>query len=591
MCGIFGHVGGRSDAAQVVLSGLRALEYRGYDSWGVAVSDGTLVQVDRRTGKIGVAVTELPPSGVGLGHTRWATHGAVTVENAHPHLDCTRRLALVHNGIVENHAELRQALENAGHRFRSQTDTELIAHLIEDALQLAAPGAERLLHATLAAFRALRGLNAIGVLDVGSGALAAAKNGSPLVLGFSADGHWLASDSAALLAHTRDLCFVGDGQAVLLTRERARLFEIDGGTELEPEIVRVAWDAQSAERLGHPDYMSKEIHEQPERLARLAVQAAPSVQALASSIAASEQVFMLGCGSSAHAALVAQHLFARRGRRITAVTASEFRHLQAFVAPGTLIVALSQSGETIDVLDAALLARTTGARIAALCNVEGSSLWRMADVVVPLDAGPERCVLATKSFTAQLALLLLTAHALDGWLAQGTRAVADAATDIASMLHGARRAAISAVARALRTRQHLFVIGRGASHALALETALKIKEVSYIHAEGLAGGELKHGVMALIEPGTPCIALMPHDDTETDLMSAAMQAKARGAELIGICPQAHPMFDHHIEAADLGDASAIVHAVPAQLLGYDLARLRGHDPDMPRNLAKSVTVK
>ncbi|HEX4447570.1 MAG TPA: glutamine--fructose-6-phosphate transaminase (isomerizing) [Polyangiaceae bacterium] len=590
MCGIFGYVGSRADAAQIVLEGLRKLEYRGYDSWGIAVAGEARAVVERRVGKIGRASTILPSSRAALGHTRWATHGGVTEGNAHPHLDCTGRLAIVHNGIVANDVELRRTLSLAGHELRSQTDTELIAHRIEDALKDAPPGPRALLDATLTAFRSLRGLNAIAVLDVRSGTLAAAKTGSPLVIGFGRDGQFLASDAAALLEHTRSVAFVGEGQAVLLDGDRARLFDLATGTESAPAITTVTWEAESADRGEHPDFMTKEMHEQPALLARLA--RADEPRALAALVEGSDEVFMLGCGSAAHAAICAQYLFARAGRRLTVATGSEFGHLLPLVNARSLVVVLSQSGETIDVLDAARAARARGARIAALTNVEGSSLWRMADFTVPLRAGPERCVLATKSLTAKLALVYLTARALGGesW-AEGGVAVERAAHDIALMLTGPRRATLCAIAEAVASREHLFVLGRGASYPLALETALKIKEVSYIHAEGFAAGELKHGVMALIEPGTPCIVIAPGDDTQADVMAAAMQVKARGALVIGVSPRSHEVFDHHVEVADLGDATAIVNAVPAQILGYELARLRGHDPDMPRNLAKSVTVK
>ena len=591
MCGIFGYVGERGDAAELVLSGLRELEYRGYDSWGVAVACGGRAAVEKRVGKIGSSSTTLPSSTSGLGHTRWATHGGVTVENAHPHHDCTDRLAIAHNGIVANDVELRSELLRAGHRFRSETDSELIAHLIEAELEHGGPGDDLLIRATLAAFRRLAGLNAIAVLDARSGAIAAVKSGSPLVLGSAAGARLLASDASALLDHTRELVFLGEGQAALLERTGARLFDAESGAELPLVSDHVAWTAPSADRGAHADYMSKEIHEQPALLSRAAAGARPHAQTLAAAIADSPELFLIGCGSAGYAALAAQYLFARLGRHATAVAASEFGYLAAGMGPGALVVALSQSGETIDVLEAARAARQRGARIAALTNVEGSALWRLADLKLPLGVGPERCVLATKSLTAKLAFMLLTAHALRGTLDAGAALVERAAQDIAGMLQGERRSTLRAVATVLDPHAHLFVLGRGTSHALACETALKIKEVSYLHAEGFAGGELKHGVIALIEPGTPCIAIAPNDETRSDILAAAMQVKARGACVIGLAPERHAAFDHHIEVADLGEATAIANAVPAQLLGYDLACLRGHDPDMPRNLAKSVTVK
>lgn len=612
MCGIFGYSGERRDAAELILTGLKRLEYRGYDSWGVAVTNGARAAVDKRVGKIGGATTSLPPSSLGLGHTRWATHGGVTEENAHPHLDCAGRLAVVHNGIVENDVELRRALERRGHRFSSETDTELIAHLVEEALKdlehaervrgeardaptesqmEAVRRDDALVLATMSAFRRLRGLNAIAVLDVETGALAAAKNGSPLVLGFGEREHFLSSDQGAITPHTRRVLFVKEGQAVSIVGGAARLFDVENGRETRAEVTTAQWEASGHDKGDHPDFMTKEIREQPSALRRISIASSEAVHALAELVRASRDVFTIGCGSGWHAALATEYLFGAAGVRVTAVPGSEFSHRARFVKPGSLVMALSQSGETIDILEAVRSARANGATVAALTNVEGSSLARFADVVVPLGVGPERCVLSTKTLVAKLALSYLTARALAGDFATATRMVERAAADIEDMLDGERRRAVYKVALIINDSRHLFVLGRGPSFALALETALKVKEVSYLHAEGFAAGELKHGVIALIEPGTPCIVLAPNDDTRADVMAAAMQVKARGATVIGIAPEPHDAFDHFIEVADLGDATAIVNAVPAQLLGYDLARLRGNDPDMPRNLAKSVTVK
>jgi glucosamine--fructose-6-phosphate aminotransferase (isomerizing) len=592
MCGIFGYVGDDRNAAEVVWSGLKKLEYRGYDSWGVAVGRGGRVVVERRIGKIGDAAPVLPTSGIGIGHTRWATHGGVTEENAHPHLDCTGRLALIHNGIVTNYRELREPLLRAGHRFRSQTDTEVVAHLVEECLASTPEGPEQLLTAMMSAFRQLQGLNAVAVADVRTGQIAAAKSGSPLVLGWSDRGHLLASDFSALLEHTRRVTFVDDGQAVLLSRDGCRLFEANSGRELTPVITRVEWEAAATELSGYPDYMTKEIHEQPAVLRQLAEVGREHARALAAMIRDAEDVFVVGCGTAGHAALAAQYLLARvAGRRVTVATGSEFPYLIDFVGAGALVIALSQSGETIDVIDAVRAARERGARIAALVNVEGSTLWRLADLTVPLGAGPERCVLATKSFTAKLGILLLTAHELVGRAPRAAALLERAADEIERLLADDRRDTIRVIAEVIRTREHLFVIGRGPSYPLALEAALKVKEVSYLHAEGFAGGDLKHGVIALIEPGTPCLVLAPRDETYDDIMAGAMQVKARGGMLIGISPEPADAFDYHIPVADLGPATAILNAPPAQLLGYYLALLRGHDPDKPRNLAKSVTVK
>ena len=592
MCGIFGYVGRDGKAADIVLRGLQQLEYRGYDSWGIAVASEGNVAVDKRVGKIGEALPALPGSRIGIGHTRWATHGSVTQRNAHPHLDCSGRLALIHNGIVSNYGELRDRLERVGHRFHSETDTEAVAHLVEECLAEIPAGPEQLLRATIAAFRRLRGLNAIALLDAERGHLAAAKSGSPLVLGWGEDGHLLASDQGALLAHTRRVTFVEDGQAALITGEGHRLFDVATGQELVPAVTELAGGTGMGDRAGHPDFMTKEIHEQPEVMRRLARDGAEAARHLAARIRAARETFAIGCGTAGYAALSAQYLLAGIARRrVTAVAASEFGHLQQFLDKGSLVLAFSQSGETIDVIEAARAAKSRGARVVALVNVEGSTLWRLADDAIPLGAGPEQCVLSTKSFIAKLALLVLAGHALAGRLAEGQVLVAAAADEVERMLVDDRRAQLGRIADAIQDRDHLFAIGRGPSYPLALETALKVKEVSYMHAEGFAGGELKHGVIALIEPGTPCLVLAPRDDTYDDVLAGAMQVRARGAWVIGVSPEPHEAFDEHVRVAHLGWASPIASAIPAQLLGYDLARRRGHDPDKPRNLAKSVTVK
>jgi len=595
MCGIFGYVGGgrsSADAAGIVLRGLKKLEYRGYDSWGVAVAHDGTVKLERRVGKIGEASVGLPPGLVGIGHTRWATHGGVTEPNAHPHLDCRGRLALIHNGIVSNYRELRDTLDLSRHPLRSETDTEVIVHLLEERLARTPEGSEQLVRALVSVFRELEGLNAVAVLDVRSGQLAVAKSGSPIVLGWGTGESFLASDYSALLEHTRRVTFLDDGQAALIEGRGIRVFDVATGSEIAPAVEEVEWEAAATELSGYPDYLSKEIHEQPAVLRRLGAEWAAHVRGLAGMLREARDVFAVGCGTAGHAALAAQYLLARiAGRRLTFATGSEFSYLKDFVSDGALVLAFSQSGETIDVIDAVRDAKRRKAKVAAIVNVEGSSLWRLADRAFPIGAGPERCVLSTKSFTGKLAILMMTAHEMIGRSDVGASLVQAAAEETERLLRDERRTLIRQIADQIHRHEHMFVIGRGPSYPLALEAALKIKEVSYIHAEGFAGGELKHGVIALIEPGTPALVLAPRDETYDDVMSGALQMKARGAMIIGVSPAPHEAFDAHIPVADLGPATAIINAVPAQLLGYYLCLLRGHDPDKPRNLAKSVTVK
>jgi glutamine---fructose-6-phosphate transaminase (isomerizing) len=599
MCGIFGYVGTRDEAPQLVLAGLKKLEYRGYDSWGIAsrANGGTLARllVEKHTGKIGQAVTTLPAGHAALGHTRWATHGGVTDANAHPHLDCQGRLAVIHNGIIENHADLRRDLLAGGHTFASQTDTEVVCHLMEDALQAesSADGCDRLIHALMDVFRRLDGLSAIGVLDPQTQCIVAAKNGSPLVLGWGTDGNYLASDSSALLEHTRRLTFLEDGEAALLTADTVETFDVESGERIaQTRIWDITWQEEVDSLEGFPNYMAKEVREQPQVLRRLAAERFEDARQLAEDIRAASTVHVVGCGSAFNAARCGEYLFSRiASRQVNCVVGSEFGYLADFLDARSLVVGLSQSGETIDLLDSMKSAGRRGARLAALVNVEGSSLYRLVDHPVLLSAGPERCVLATKSFTAKLGVLLMAAFAAHSQLDLGRELLERAADEIQAFLSDGRVEQVRALASRIADWEHLYVIGRGPSYPLALEAALKVKEVSYIHAEGFAGGELKHGVIALVEPGTPCVVLAPNDETFRSIVSGAEEIKARGGYIIGISPCPSEAWDEHIPVADVGEAASIVNAVPTQVLAYELAQKRGLDPDKPRNLAKSVTVK
>ncbi len=597
MCGIFGYVGTREEAPQLVLAGLKKLEYRGYDSWGIASRlNGQVpprIVLEKHVGKIGLAETVLEGSRLALGHTRWATHGGVTEANAHPHLDCRQRLAVIHNGIVENHEELRRELLARHHTFSSETDTEVVAHLMEETLAAVPEGDTQLVEALMAVFRRLEGLSALGVLDSGTQSIAVAKNGSPLVLGWGSDGNYLASDPSALLEHTRRLTFLDDGQAALIAADGVRVYDAGSGEQLaETRIWDIEWQEELADLEGHPHYMEKEIHEQPRVLRKIASERVDEARRLAEMISAASDVHFVGCGTAANAAKTGEYLLSRiAARQVSMAVGSEFGYLEDFVGGNSLVVGLSQSGETIDLLESMKAAKTRGASLAALVNVEGSSLYRLVDFPVLLGAGAERCVLATKSFTAKLGVLLLAAYALQGDVEKGRRVLERAADEIQAFLTDGRAELVRQVAEQIYQAQHLYVIGRGPSYPLALEAALKIKEVSYIHAEGFAAGELKHGVIALVEERTPCLVLAPNDETFRAIVSGAQEIKARGGLIIGVSPRESDVWDVHIPVADVGEGASIVNAIPPQVLAYHLALLRGLDPDKPRNLAKSVTVK
>lgn len=588
MCGVFGYVGQPAGVGEMVLGALKQLEYRGYDSWGVATRENGHVALRKETGKIGASQVDLPVSNIGFGHTRWATHGGVTTRNAHPHLDCTGRLALIHNGIIENFRPLRDELERRGHQFKSETDSEVVVHLVEEAI---AAGAS-LGDAVRGAFSRLLGLNAIVVMDVATNQLAAVKNISPLVIGLASDATYVASDVTALVNYTRDVVFLEDGQVAVLDASGFGLADLRTGAPVPIKREHVDWLAGDTSLGGYPDFMSKEMAEQAGVVRQIAEGYGDYAEALAGLIADSYGTFLVGCGTASYAALSGMYLFSRIARRhLNAVAGSEFKYQEHFLTDRSFVIALSQSGETADIIEAMLTSRERGAKIGALVNVKGSTLDRMADFSVPLGAGPEQCVLSTKAYTAKLAILLLAAHTLAGQQTQGRELLRRAAAELDRYIGGPGEAAVRAVAERIQDARHLFAVGRGLNYPTALEAALKIKEVSYMHAEGFAAGELKHGVIALIEAGTPCLVFAPHDETLADMLSSAMELKSRGGYIIGVAPVNDPVFDAHLPAADVGDASPIVNALPAQLLGYHLARLRGFDPDKPRNLAKSVTVK
>ncbi|HZT96261.1 MAG TPA: glutamine--fructose-6-phosphate transaminase (isomerizing), partial [Chloroflexota bacterium] len=537
------------------------------------------------------ASSNLPPARASLGHTRWATHGGVTQANAHPHGDCHGRLAVIHNGIVENHADIRRSL-GAHHVFRSETDTEVVVHLLEDRLATA-NGSADLTTALIESFREIEGLSAIAVLDGETGQICAAKNGSPLVVGWDDSGCYLASDPTALLDHTRRLIFVEDGQAVRLEPAGPRLFDIASGAELEPEVRTVDWVHEGSQLGSFDHYMAKEIDEQPGILRRLEATKQDSVDELARMIARAGEVFLVGCGTANNAGMAGQYLMAEVAqRRVGAVLASEMALVTPGLGPASLVIALSQSGETADVLDAVKLARSRGASIAALTNSEGSSLYRQADLPILLDCGPERCVLATKTYTAKLAILLMTAYTLAGRAEEGRRQIAQAAMLVESLLVAeADHHALESLAGSLAAAEHVFVLGRHTNYPLALEAALKIKEVSYIHAEGFASGELKHGVIALVEEGTPCLIFATEPVTLKETLAGASEVRARGALTVGFSQESHQEFGLQVPLSGSGPAVAFELAAAFQLLAYHLALRLDRDPDKPRNLAKSVTVR
>lgn len=586
MCGIFGYVGKQNDAAQKILEGLKLLEYRGYDSWGIAVKKEKKLDVEKHIGKIGNAKVSLPKSTIGMGHTRWATHGGVTVVNAHPHLDCTKTIAVIHNGIVENYVSIKEELVSKGHVFLSETDTEVIVHLVEEYLKT-----EGFASAVRDAFNRLDGLNAILILNAASSEIIAAKNGSPLVVGKKNGEFFIASDAAGIIKHTREILFLKDHEMVILGKN-IQLLSLPEGKKIIPQFEMIDWTIEDADRGVFPHFMLKEIHEQPRVIRTIAQTYVDQIEHLAQDIKKAQGTFFIGAGTAYHACLAGVYLFSKIAKtHVNTAVASEFNYLEDFLTKKSLVIALSQSGETIDVIEPLNRAREKGSTIIAITNVLGSSIYRMADGKILLGAGPEKAVASTKAYSAKLSVLLLLSYALVGKIKEAQFLLLETAKEVERLLKDEQVAGIKKLAKFLKSTEHIYVIGRGISFGSAMEAALKIKEVSYIHTEGLAGGELKHGTLALISKGTPCIVFAPNDDTYEAMISNATEIRSRGGVIIGVGSKISPVFDYFIEVSNLGTASLIAHIIPMQLLAYFLACEKKYDPDKPRNLAKSVTVK
>ena len=578
MCGIFGYVGSKNNASQTVFNGLIDIEYRGYDSWGVAFAGKNGFDIIKKIGFLPKSF-KFPNSTLALGHTRWATHGGVTVENAHPHTGCDNKLVLVHNGIVENYLELKETLK--GHKIKSETDTEIIAHLIEDQLK-----GKSFQEAVVSVFKKLDGLSAIVVSD--GKQIIACKTGSPLVIGKTQDGFMIASDPNAILPHTNKLLFLEDGELAVLDQD-IELYNIATAAKLTPTFIKISWEHSRGTMENFPHFMLKEIYEQPKVLYNH-IQNLESVEKIAGEIKKAYGTYLIGCGSAAYACLLGVYLFSKIAKKhVNFSLGSEFNYTEDFLTKKSLLIAISQSGETIDVVEPVSHARKKGVKIVALTNTLGSTLYRMSDIKMLLQAGPEKAVASTKALLAMMTSVILLSYAVAGKLADGVKVIEESAKEIESIL--VRKDEIKVLADRISTVKHAYVLGRGLSYPVALEASLKIKEVSYIHAEGLASGELKHGPIALIEKGTPVIVFVPNDETKAAVLANAMEVAARGAYVIGVGPENNPVFDFFFKVSDTGASSVLPHIVFAQLLGYFLAIKLGRNPDKPRNLAKSVTVK
>jgi glutamine---fructose-6-phosphate transaminase (isomerizing) len=607
MCGIVGYVG-PDEALPIILEGLRRLEYRGYDSAGVALLDGGL-SVVKRAGKLAeleraLEETEPPGGTVGMGHTRWATHGAPTDRNAHPHLDCTGRVAVIHNGIIENFQGLRLRLEKDGHELTSDTDTELVAHLVEG-------HAGALVERVRATVRELEGAYSLVVLSLDEpDVLVGVRVSSPLVVGLGDGETIIASDIPALLGRTTTVIPVEEGQIVEIRREGASFTDLDG-LLVRPQPIQVEWDLARAQKGGYDSFMRKEIDEQPAAIRDTLVgRVGPGGRLALDDLRISDdvlqqitKVFVVACGTAFHSGMVAKYAIEHWTRMPVEIEiASEFRYRDPVLGPDTLTLAVSQSGETIDTLEAARHAKRQGSRVLAVTNTVGSSLSREADGVIYMHAGPEIGVAATKTFAAQMVsqyvVGLYLAQVRGSMFPEEITAFLERMDELPAKVQRAiaLEDACRTLAERFRDAHDFLFIGRHTGYPAALEGALKMKEISYIHAEGYPAAELKHGPIALVEEGVPVVAVATQCHVYPKILSNIQEVRARGAEVIAIATEGDTeigsVAQHVLVVPETPELLApVVVTVPLQLLAYHIAKLRGCDVDQPRNLAKSVTVE
>jgi glucosamine--fructose-6-phosphate aminotransferase (isomerizing) len=609
MCGIVGYIGPRN-VVGVLMDGLHRLEYRGYDSAGVALVDGENVVGAKRVGKLGnlaAALKEHPLRGTaGIGHTRWATHGRPSDSNAHPHLDCHARIAVIHNGIIENYAPLRAELISKGHKFASDTDTEVIAHLLEDVYE------DDLVEAVRKVLRQVHGAYALGVLSADTpDQIVFARNGaSPLIVGLGEGETFVASDIPAILEYTRKQLVIQEGEIVVVTRDGATITTFNGDN-VDREVTYVPWDLRAAEKGGFKHFMLKEIYEQPKVVRdTLASRIRPDGSIDLSDMGLSverlkriRKVSMFACGTAFHAAMYGQYLIRELAKLpVELELASEFRYSHPVVDSETLAVAVSQSGETADTLEAVRVAKAGGALLLGVCNRVGSALARAGDGTLYTHAGPEIGVAATKTFSAQCVAMVLLALYLAQERGTGDRQrlaeVSAALRDLPSLVDQALNVndEVVPVARRYEKAKTVLFLGRYVDFPIALEGALKLKEISYIHAEGYAAGEMKHGPIALLEESVPTVVIATRGPVHEKILSNMQEAKARESRIIAV---ANAGDDAVIEVADVvlnvpqthHLIAPIVNVVPLQLLAYHIADRKGCDVDQPRNLAKTVTVE
>lgn len=589
MCGIIAYSSpNNSGVSSEILKGLKAMEYRGYDSWGVAVCTKRGISIEKKTGPIS-SLTKKTSSSLGIGHTRWATHGGVTKNNAHPHLSIDKRFAVVQNGIVENFLPLKKELIKAGYKFSTQTDTEVIVHLIHQELKKA----KNIREAARKAFLKLEGRNTFVVLDYETGTIIAIRQGSPLVAGQSEKGVYLASDTLPLIKNVDHVIYVDDEQLVEVHKDGLNLYAAKTGKKLEVKKHRLSQKIEKIDKDGFPHFMIKEIFEQQYTVLEAASYTEDEFNELVKKIKKSRKIYTIGAGTAAFAAgQIARFL------RNVGVDAQELRSYESenylpLVNKKDLVIAVSQSGETADTLEVLEVLKDKKVNIASIVNMIGSTLTRMSDYQFFSRSGPEICVASTKAYTSQLVWGYLLAKAVEGKFNEAQKTISKVSKNLNKYFKDKKhQTTLKKLARKMVKQNHVFVLGKNQHFYTALEGALKVKEITYKHFEGFSAGELKHGVIALVEKGTPVIGVVGGSKQEqTDVLSALAEVKARKATVIGISEKPNDFFDMHLFAPDGGELDAVTKVIPFQLLSYYLAVQLKNDPDKPRNLAKSVTVK
>lgn len=595
MCGIVGYFGKRKEnIGKILLDSIKKLEYRGYDSVGMAIKSKDDIIERKDIGKICQVDEKLKFSELkgdfGIAHTRWATNGAVTVENSHPHHDYKNKIYLVHNGIIENYQEIKTSLTREGVVFNSETDSEVLAQLIGNYYEKGLSFYE----SVIKSLKKIKGSYALIIINKESDEMILAKKDSPLIIAINnnenMNEYFIASDVSAVLGYSKEIIYFEDNEVAVLNKNKIKFYNIEKELEIEKEISKIDWNLEQAQKGEFEHFMLKEIYEQKETIQRSTNHEKQEFNKIVEILKDSFGLFFVGCGTSYHAALSASYIFSHVAKKhVNVVLASEFRNYEEFLTDKTVVVAISQSGETADLLDAIKTAKRKNSKIISIVNVMGSTLMRLSDKTIMMNSGPEICVLSTKSYTSQLSILIQIAYSMINKhdfakeiilknIEEGMKNLTDQTLNIKK------------ISEKIKDTNSMFLIGRDLAFPSALEGALKIKEVSYIHAEGFAGGELKHGTIALIEKGTPCLVLVTNETREM-ILSNASEIKSRGGYIIGLDSENNEIFDDWIKVNDGKMSSSISLILPIQLLAYNLALLRGCDPDKPRNLAKSVTVK